>query len=546
MTWQKRAAGAGAAIFAALVIYEVLFRRPGLGSPDELGNLGWVLQMGDTWRYWLRFGAGALTRCVQGLLLAGPWPWQAIHVQPLLAALAFFAALWALGRRLGAEGAGLWAMALALSAPFSFLAARLTFSFTLVPALSILGILGLRSALGSRASFLLGLGLGLAWFDAETWVLAYPGFLAAWLSAPSEQRAKLRWVLVGGIVGLSTVLWANAPYWAEWVARRRSLFQAPQGQSYTWAGNLRSYFLGGSHPKAMGLETLAAFPLLAWPGLLLGLKAAPRWCWVWALGGLLGLAFTGPFQEPHRAIVAWPALLFISGYGYLRVHAWVLPALLIVGPLFAYPAYQRAADVWDQEAQGRSRQLQAAAVFLNAEGGALGPGFDTRDELILRRYGRLGRGPQEWYLVPAGMADPQDARWGRWKSFAAPGHPDLQLLQPSPALRPRMEAAGAQMAELRRWMVLPADERLRRLRQGPAPQEPWAWSLWAQMRMQASLHSGETTVEDIVFLSAGPNLNSQVLRSAARLPLPPGLAERLQGKAAALDPPGARWKLLHP
>ncbi|HTB22051.1 MAG TPA: hypothetical protein VK914_05050 [bacterium] len=554
-------AWAGGLVFAALAVFEVLVLRPGLGAPEELANLAYIVHAGETWRVWVRIGGGAISRGIMALSLAGPWGWQAIYLFNVLALGGLAWGLWSLGSKLGGAKAAALSLAFAYCAPFSFLQARTTFSYVLVPALLLGLILALRQPCGRWASLALGAAAALAWLDYEAWILAVPALLAAWASAPRHARAKGTWVLTGVALGCLLLAWAEAPYMAEW------LFQRGHGSSGQgdFLPNLKSFFFGGSSPLAMGMEEVPSFPILAWPGLLVGIIAAPIWLWVWAVGGLLGLAAAGPVMEPNRAILAWPALLLISALGTAWLWKRFAPRLsgiwlgifLVAAPLTGYIQFNRAIAPWDADIHGPSRVVFQMADFLKKREAehpvALGGSLDLLLHPLLERMlpsmsGPACSGCEVWFLVPRSMADPADPRWGRWVAFNAAGDAYPQyLLLASPRAEALLSQAAQDLAPEQGIMANPGPDRLAALRSLPdQAKNPWSWTAWSSLRLQSALELGQVKAGDVLPLLKGPCLSEEPLITISEA------LERTQPQATALarkrmeklERVGTRWTLV--
>jgi hypothetical protein len=536
---------------------DTLVLRPGLGAPEELTNLGMIVGGGGI-RGWWRMGGGAWTRALQWACLAGPWAWQAIYAVSVAGSVAGLIGVWRLAARLGGAPASAWALVMALGSPFFFLQARTTFAYVLAPALLLGLVLGLRHAQGRAVSGLLGLAAALAWLDYEGWALALPALALAWASAPRGGRAQGLWVAGGLAAGLALVLALSAPYSGDWWVHRGQALAAGGGPAWS---NLKSYFFGGEAPLAMGLEQWPAIPWMAWPGLLAGLWEAPAWLWAWAGVGMLGSLWPGPWQEPNRAIVAWPAFLLIAGLGSARL--WrrcppraqgpILGLALLASPLLGWSVFRAAEARWDGAVHGYSRRLTAAATFLRQRGLSSPLSVDTRlDPLggpFLRRL--LGPSPaglsEAWFLVPDAWADPGDARWGRWERVQGPAAgPPLWLLRPAAALRPWLERQAGFEAALGALTLAPERGRLERLRgAGPTAQDAWAWSRWHGEQLKAALAQGVAGPQDVLPLLDGPCLELHALEAVADAygGLQPAVAEAARARLAALAHPGARWRL---
>ncbi|HTA17592.1 MAG TPA: hypothetical protein VK786_07590, partial [bacterium] len=519
---------AGGVVFAALAAFEVLFLRPGLGAPEELLNVGRFLDPAGSVRFWLRIGGGAVSQGLMSLALAGPWGWQSIYLFNALALGGEACGLWWLGRRLGGEAAAVWALAFAFCSPFSFLQARTTFTYVLVPALLLGMVLALRRPLGRAASAALGLAAALAWLDYEAWILALPALVFAWHSAPRDSRARGPWILAGALAGCMVLAGLEAPFLAEWLAVRGQAGVSGGRGLFT---NLKGFFFGGE--QSMGLERLAAFPWPAWPGLLVGLVVAPAWLWIWALGGLLGLAAGGPFLEPNRGIVAWPALLLISGLGtawlwrrfFPRVGPAGLGVLLLAAPVMGYLQFDRAIVLWDADIHGPSREVFQMARFLEQRSHripvVLGPSLDLMFHPLLGRIvpdlsGSPPRpGAETWFLVPRSMADPSDPRWGRWVAFSSDGDPYPQyLLLAGPRAKVLLEQAAQDLAPEGRIMASPGRARLDALRALCArARNPWSWTAWSGLLLQSALGLGKVQAEDVLPLLDGPCIGSEPLET---------------------------------
>lgn len=522
MSTEKKSALAGAAIFAALVIWELFFLRPGLGAPEELANLALIETLADGWRWWLRLGGGALSRGLQALFTAGPWPWQSIYLYNALAIGLLAWGLWRWAERLGGEKAALLTLALAFSAPFSYLQARTTFAYVIQP--------GLLLALAwARPTFGLGLLAGLLALDYEAWPLGLLALGLVW----APRRA-----LPGMALGLLIVYGLNLPYAHGWAAQR-------SGWAWGWGANLQSFFFGGSHPKAMGLESWPAFPILAWPGLLLAFKARPpRWLWLWAGIGLLGLIPAGPVQEPNRAIYAWPALLLLSGLGWSwalkESRAWGLSLAVILAPLLGWAQFNRAIRVWDEAIHGLSRRLMDAASGLRPEGRLR---LDNRDSVVLARFS--GQGSSPWVLVPPGLVDAQDPAWGLWRGFGKDGAPTTWLLSPSDIALGPLRSAAASPALQPAFSALPDGEKLRRLRlQALSPRNALQASLEESQRVQLALRLGALQPDDLGFSLGPSNLLRDPLDQLAGAFAGNPIGEAASKARDALQRPGERWRRL--
>lgn len=553
---------AGGLVFLGLAAFEVLVLRPGLGAPEEMANLAYILHAGETWRFWIRIGGGGLSRGLMALALCGPWGWQAVYLFNALALGGAAWGLWALGRGLGGGEAAALTLAFAYCAPFSFLQARTTFSYVLAPSLILAMVWALRRPWGPWVSAVLGAAAMLLWLDYEAWILALPALAAAWFAAPRPSRARGSWVLAGALVACLFVAWAEAPYFREWLLARG---HAGSSGGPGLFSNLKSFFFGGASPPAMGLEEVAAFPWPAWPGLLAGLLVAPTWLWIWAACGLLGLAAGGPFMEPNRAILAWPALLLISGLGaawlwkrwFSRVGlGWLCPALLAC-PLLGYLQFDRAVAPWDADIHGPSREVFQMADFLERRERRnpvhLGPALDPMFHPFLERLvpglsGPAAPGAETWFLVPRSMADPSDPRWGRWVAFSSDGDAYPQyLLLAGPKAEALLMQAAQDLAPEERVMAGPGRARLDALRGLSArARNPWSWTAWSALRLHCALGLGEVQAQDVLPLLNGPCISVEPLETIhAALSGWQPKAAALAGKAQArLERPGARWELV--
>lgn len=548
---------AGGTLFAVLAAFEVLIRRPGLGAPEELANLADALRPGETGRFWLRIGGAALSKGIMALALLLPLGWRSIYLFNVLALGLAAWGLWSLGRRLGGGEAAAFTLALAYCAPFSFLQARTTFSYVLAPALVLGLVWALRRPWGALASAALGLAAVLAWMDYEAWILVVPALVGAWYAGPGAPRVRGFWVLAGAVAGCLVLGCLERPYLAQWVLERGSTVS---GGGRGLLANLKGFFFGGG--SSMGLGPLAAFPWEAWPGLLAGLLVAPSWLWIWALGGLLGLAIGGPFMEPNRAVLAWPALLLIAGMGYAYLRRRLLPRLgpvwlgiiVLVAPLVGYQAFGRAIAGWDAQIHGPSREVFQMAGFLEQRasqvpvvlGGALeNLYYPLLQRMVAARLGDPKPGAETWFLVPRSMADPGDARWGRWQAFLSPGDSSpLYLLNPSSRGAALLSQAVRDLEPEARIQALPSQERQAALaRQESLAGNPWSWTAWAQQRLQGALQLGRAQAGDVLPLLNGPCLGTVPLEAihGALAQRQPALAVLAQKREEALDQPGQRW-----
>ncbi len=552
----------------AWAAWEVLVARPGLGAPEELANFALAVDPGATWRFWLRLGGGAWSRALQSLLLAPGGPWQSLYGFNLLALAGCAWGLWRLARFLDGEAAAAFSLLLCFSAPFTFLQARTTFSYVLVPAWILGLVLGLRGRRGAAASALLGLLAALAWLDYEAWGLALPALALAWATAPPGSRARARPLAAGFLAGCGLLLAAEAPYLRDW------LFERGRGGGFTGAApalwmNLRGYAFGSRLHPALGLEDVPTVPPLAWPGLVAGVWAAPLWLWAWAFFGLLGLWAGGPFMEPNRAIVAWPALLLIAGMGTAwwgkrlprRPSRLWLGLALVLAPAIGSRGFVRAERAWDASIEGPSREVFRMAAFLKDRSRTrslvLGPALEFQDTPLLERC--LGRptGPptpgaavETWFLVPRTLADPADPRWGRWAAFNAPNDPHpLYLLRASGPALALLGRTARDLADEEAVLALPGPARLRAL-DGRVAEAATAWSesVWAGLRLREALALGRVTVPDVTAPLEGPCLDSAPLEAiqGAFGRLEPGLAALAKARENALARPGARWVLAFP
>jgi hypothetical protein len=558
------AARTAVAFALALAAWDVWFLHPGVGAPEELESVFYeIARAGQTWPHWFRFSGGAWTRLVQAGLLAGPWDWHWIY---LLNAAGFGLGawgLWALATELGGPLAAACTLLLLLASPFPYLQLRTLFCYGQVPAAALGLALALRRPLGAWASLAVGALAALFWLDYDGWILVLPGAAAAWAWAPAGRRARFWPALAGLFLGLAVVLALSRPYLAEWWNQRQSQLPGPGATTGQLAGILaraQGYFLGSRAPLAMGLQQWPAFPWLGWPGLILALAWAPAWLWIWAAGGLLGLAVGGPFQEPNRVIAAWPALLLLSGLGTARLLDKVgalrpLPHWgLCLAPLLGFAVFIQAEGQWDGDIHGLSRRLLQAADFLGAQGAALGPPLDRVDQSFLERARpelrpRSSSAAPQWFLVPRTMADPQDPRWGEWRAFdSGPQSPSTWLLRPSPAAAALLGQAAGQISALPDFQSVPwpTSEALARLRASDEPRgNAWSWTVAAETRSRFALKVGRAQAGDLLPLLQGPCLDSAPLDEAAAAlrQAQPQWAARFDARAAALRRPGARWDL---
>ena len=549
------------ALALSLAAWDSLRLHPGVGAPEELGSV--FYQVGDAadhWRHWLRFSGGAWTRLLQWGLLAAGGDWRWVYLLNAASLTLGAWGLWTLARELGGEAAAAWAVGLMCSSPFFFLQARTLFSYVQVTAAALGLVLALRRPLGKGAAFVLGVAAALLWLDYEGWLLVLPGAAAAWALTPRHRRAHGLAMGLGFLAGLAMVLGLSWPYLLDWWGQRSAQLAAPQGLGVTllgMAGRLRSFFVGGTRPSAMGLEKWAAFPWVGLPGLAIALGGGPAWLWVWAGGGLLALAAPGPLQEPNRAIVAWPALLLLAALGSARLSVrrrwgvWLPRLALLAAPLMGFFFFQAAESHWDDRILGLSRRLMAAGAYLRSSGGRLGPALDPVDQSFLCRDqpGLCGQPqtPDTWFLMPRTLADPADPRWGLWQDFrSAPDAPPTWLLLPSPRARSWMMGAASAATALDGADGKPTLEALAYLRQTPALQgNALAWTLWRTQRSRFALRVGRAQAGDLLPLLKGPCLDPAPLQEAADAlrPVRPDLAQRFDDRARSLEAPGERWRV---
>jgi hypothetical protein len=267
-------------------------------------------------------------------------------------------------------------------------------------------------------------------------------------------------------------------------------------------------------------------------------------------------------QEPNRAIVAWPALLLISGFGtqalLQRLGAvrakGLLVAALLLAPAFGYLAFDQAIRPWDAAIHGQSRRLFKVAAFLDKraqEKPVAFLGLDPNASQALLRFAgprrwQASQGEELWVLVPASFADPQDPRWGRWVPFdSAGGRQTTWLLQASPAAAAWLKEAAAQTEGLWETESLPLAAQLQALRRTDAKgQNAWAWTVRAELRLRQALKAGQLEPGDVLPLLKGPCLSSRPLEQAglALAASQPALSGDLAKALHILGRSGERWR----
>ena len=344
-----------------------LARPPASGAP--VGLLGWQMAAGEpAWQLsgvviWLLLAAVARMMLDRDLvhqpnrsvaaafaLAAAALPaLYAADGQTQVAAVALFAAVWALGDRGASAGRWLWLAA----AVFLLWAGAVGGStFALLAAALLLGLWPLDGWRGSEASpglSVMRLGLPVVIGAAVLSATAGGGLAGAWLAAATalgllslliglarlreRSTAGLARPLAGALAGLALVAAAWAGETALLAAARLAVFAPaalllvprPAGQSATGSGRA-----GGLLPSIVVYAALAGLPLTVGFAVLARLYAA------WPLpGGLVLIVATAALLSLWLAALYLSAAL--SGTGSGRV-AWLnaLPALLTVIGLIAF------------------------------------------------------------------------------------------------------------------------------------------------------------------------------------------------------------------
>jgi hypothetical protein len=559
------------ALFSLCLAYELFWRHPGVGAPEELFFLT-RLQLASQGAAlpWL-FGRGSLySRLLALSLKIGGEHLAALQFPNLLLFALESLLLWRLAKARWGGLAPLFAVLANLCCAFSFLRARTLFSYADTPAL-LLGMLWLLPRCRSWAAALaFGLACALALLDYEVWLLA-PAILAlAWLRQESASRPPLAPLLLGLSLGLGWVAFLSAPDLGRYASYRIHETLLDGGPWQNFSANLGACFLGWG--KAVnGLVHQPTLPLLLLPLLLLGSLLALKKdgdLLSWAAVGLAPLASGGPFFEPNRAILAWPALVLLSALGLawlwgkcLKPGAqgpWALAtAGLFFLALFAAQAlsYDRAVQSWDGRIYGPSRRQMAAADFLRRQG----QGFELLDELGGKPMASFDffLGPHAlsdepaWALIEGEDAPPTlPASWGEWREFrSAPDSAPLYLLRVAPAMRARLEAVNRALSAL--WLGMPDDPSLQlpwleSALKGMAGQDPWIRGATLEALVRLELNLGRLNAESVNALLQDELPSSAPLISCAAYfkDSHPDLALFLARRALERDPRrSAAWSL---
>jgi hypothetical protein len=542
----------GLALFTALAGAEALWLRPGLAAPGELGGFGRWIAPGIWLRSWFRFGGGAWTHLILAGILQCPWGWRSLYAYNVLALGLGFWGIGALGRKLGAPAAAAWALAFAWASPWTYAQSRMLDAYALLPGLVCVLAVQLRERpRNAWGAWVCGAVAALAALDSPVWPLAFPALYLAWRTAPAGERPEARTTAAGFGLGMA-VLFALS--WS---------FGRVQGGDFSAFGaNAGAFFFGVPEgPSATG--GAAAFPWPAWPGLIFGVWCAPSWLWVWAGVGLLGLA--GPVPGPERAAVAWPALLLISGFGTVAlcrrlkdsVALTLFAAFALAAPLWGYARMDAAISRWEGAVYGSSREIFEAADFLKerSQGRLVDLGIpleSSQRALLARRLREIGvpvsgeKGAERWWVIPASMADPEDATWGTWKVFRVGDGAPLYLLAPAEGIGPLMDLAARRLKPLFAAEALPPMERLEAFRQGAAAaRDIWTWNAYAEAELRLAVDLGDVEERDVVPILNGRCLSSSALaeiRDALR-DSQPRAADAAAAELAVLEAPGGRWKV---
>jgi hypothetical protein len=523
-----------------------LLLHPGAAFPDELTQIQWLQEHQEGLALPLSLAKG----CLQRWLLVLPGRGHSITLLHLPALAAFVGEcllLYLLGRRLFSKRAGLWAVATAALASFTFLRLRSLLSYSVFPFELLLLIYLLLSVRRAWVSFVVGFIASLLLLDYEAWIF---GLAVLGLVRLQDSPALKTW-LAGLSLGLLVVLWLSWGELASYAAVRQSqslphsFFElAQQG-----VAGLRGYWLGGPTLAYTGVRETPAFPIWAWPALLagiLGLASGQRWLLLWIALGFLPLLSKNSSVEPQRAILAWPALCLLAGAGVDRLQAsrrWAMPAIVLLAAAGA--AYE-------------------ARAYISAMAAAYGPVYGASDSVLKISTGRSAQILTEFdnessaawrFLLPvtpkAGLAGERLALLPRpycleknnlkgvWLEVPENGP---CLLKPDQKTWERLSRVDVELRAL--WRALPREDLFGR-RQGALryylehPQaDPWVKTACLEQVFGMSFLLGEVPL-DLLKKVERENLSSAslLLWCANKLrAFDPAWSQRLLKRAHALDP----------
>jgi hypothetical protein len=550
---------------AALLLWRDLFLlHPAYSSIDESFSVAYV-QLGLEGRP-LPFSlfCGSLCRWLQwlGARSFGPGLFS-LHLPIFLSLLGEGALLWRLALRLAGARAALGALLYNFVCAFSLVRARSLLSFALAPCELLLVLNLLQPPSRGLACFFAGLAGGLLAFDYEAWMagVAVLGVLGlASLQGPGKKKA----LFSGLALGLAVTLWISRADLASWILVRKSYSGGSlPGLAAGLAAGLRCFFGGGDSVAYLGPDQHPAAPFWGLPFLALGLWQARRraWVWAWLALGLAPLAATAYASEPNRAIMAWPLLALLAGWGWSRLWSALegkisraLTLLLfaaLLGAGWADEAAAFAASMSKNYAAyyGRSEARLALGATLRERAKTSG-GVTLLSDLSLSggaelRFdaGPLPPGATILAWIPDDCLPAFGPRSGVW-TFCQPFSTSApeRLLQPSAAWSARLQAANAQLQNFGRQLApygARENQRLIFSWLDAHPQaDPWLRAaLWARAMHDAALSGAisEDRVQALLkenLISAAPLYEPGILMLRTR----PADAWLLLQKAKAVDP----------
>jgi hypothetical protein len=539
---------------------------PGIAAPDELSQVAWIANAAKGLMPQPRFTSGYLVWAYTAAL--GRWlPANATLVQllPSLAVGLEGLLLAKVGGALGGPRAGLAAALVNAAAAQTLLRARTLLAFTYMPLELLLMVVLAEKLARPFWALAWGLLLSLILLDYEAWPVAWPGLL--WLA--SRRRPAWGALLTGLGLGLTLVVLCTAPFWHNYAAQRSTLHTFDRmGVFLRFCRALAAYF-GGLFGGCHELGAWPAFPLWALPLALLGLVRSRSQPWLWALValGTLPMAAGDGAVEARRAVVAWPALCLLAGFGSAEAIGWSgqtrlglggllkwsLPLALAGLMLMEAAAMHRALAARDQPTYALSRRAEAAAAVLEK----VSPG---PKDLLLELSGsdhaweywwlRSTPGAETWALVPGAYALPAlRAQGGRWIGVGVPGAAPVFWLEPTAPQLARLRAVNTAATDLRAGLVRGVDYTglLQRCMQRlPRAKDPWLRTLLLESALDCALRLGGPDESLLQALEAQDlcSSNAWLLAGAWLGPRDPARALRLLRRATSLDPRRApAWRL---
>jgi hypothetical protein len=554
-------AAASCVLFALLfALIDIHLWHPGAAWPDEISNLLWVQEWREGRALPLTFFKGCFARIA--MAWAGAWgqPSMGRLHWPVLAAFPIESlCLYRVAQRQFSTRTASWAVLINALAAFSWLRLRSLLSYSLTPVELLLLLALLPSCKDFWRSFLWGLLTGLFLLEYETWALAVPVLILAFLASEAFSRPRVFGALLGLFIGFSIVAFLSRAELESYLLVRSSqnLGAGVSGSVFLFGSSFKGYWLGASTLPNLGVSHWPVFPPFAWPALTLGIFLSVRkkfWILIWIAIGFIPLISKNSAAEPQRMIIAWPALCIVAGEGF----SWIqerrhkslalLLALAVLGGCLELRAYAASMNEAYNPIYGYSQEMNSALKQLSRISGPFRfitelDNSDAAAERFFIDQAGLRSDPkgEAVAFVPLSYARGLQKR-GRIEAFGPASAEGVVLLYfPDEKEALRLEGVDSELGSL--WKELPPfQDRLdiqilqQRLLQS-RDMDPWVRSAIFEQALGRSLMMGQFPV-DLV-----KRMETQELQSVDGLywaaskmgPMDPRWSQRLLARAAQIN-----------